>query len=88
MNNMKHLVQEHISTLMPYIPGKPISEVQRELGLEEITKLASNENPCGPSPKAIQAIQKALNDLHLYPDGSGYHLKKPWPKSSGSTLTR
>jgi histidinol-phosphate aminotransferase len=76
MNNMKHLVQEHISTLMPYIPGKPISEVQRELGLEEITKLASNENPCGPSPKAIQAIQKALNDLHLYPDGSGYHLKK------------
>lgn len=73
---MKNLAQEHILHLQPYLPGKPISEVQRELGLEEVIKLASNENPCGPSPKAVQAIQKALSEIHRYPDGSGFYLKK------------
>jgi histidinol-phosphate aminotransferase len=73
---MQNLAQEHILHLHPYQPGKPISEVQRELGLEEVIKLASNENPCGPPPKAIQAIKKALTEIHRYPDGSGFHLKK------------
>ena len=73
---MKNLAQEHILQLQPYLPGKPISEVQRELGLEEVIKLASNENPCGPSPRVIQAIQKALSEIHRYPDGSGFYLKK------------
>ncbi|MEW5804719.1 MAG: histidinol-phosphate transaminase [bacterium] len=73
---MKNLAQEHILKLQPYIPGKPISEVQRELALEEVIKLASNENPCGPSPKALLAIQQALSEIHRYPDGSGFCLKK------------
>ena len=77
---MKHLVQQNILNLIPYVPGKPISEVQRELGLEEVTKLASNENPCGPSPKAIEAVQAGLCELNRYPDGSGFYLKKSLSK--------
>jgi histidinol-phosphate aminotransferase len=63
--------------IAPYIPGKPIAETARELGLREadILKMASNENPLGPSPKALEAIRGALNDLHYYPDGSGFDLK-------------
>jgi histidinol-phosphate aminotransferase len=67
----------YIKEIAPYQPGKPISELARELKLDEkdIVKLASNENPLGPSPRALQAIQSALCDLALYPDGSGYELK-------------
>lgn len=64
-----------VQKLIPYVPGKPIEELQRELGLTEIVKLASNENPLGPSPKALAAIQAALPELTLYPDGSGFKLK-------------
>ena len=77
---MKQLVQNNILHLKPYIPGKPITEVQRELALEEVTKLASNENPCGPSAKAIQVIQELLPEIHRYPDGSGFYLKKSLKK--------
>lgn len=59
----------------PYQPGKPISAVKRELGLDEVIKLASNENPFGSSPKALAAIQKAIPDLHLYPDGAAFELR-------------
>ena len=69
-------VPEYIRKLAVYVPGKPIEEVQRELGVSDIVKLASNENPLGPSPKAVAAIEKALPDLHRYPDGSGYALRK------------
>jgi histidinol-phosphate aminotransferase len=69
-------VPEYIRKLAVYVPGKPIEEVQRELGLSDIVKLASNENPLGPSPKAVAAIEKALANLHRYPDGSGYALRK------------
>ncbi len=65
-----------IQQLTPYIPGKPAEELQRELGLTEIIKLASNENPLGPSPKALIAMQSSLNELARYPDGSGFRLKK------------
>lgn len=65
-----------IRGLTPYVPGKPISELQRELGLSDIVKLASNENPLGPSPKVLAALQAPLLDLHLYPDGSGFDLKR------------
>jgi histidinol-phosphate aminotransferase len=68
-------IPEYIRNLVPYVPGKPIEETQRELNLKRVIKLASNENPSGPSPKAVQAIQKALKDLHRYPDSSGYKLK-------------
>ena len=63
--------------LVNYVSGKPIEDVARELGLEpgQIVKLASNENPLGPSPKAVQAMQEALQKAHFYPDGNGYHLR-------------
>jgi histidinol-phosphate aminotransferase len=64
-----------VQQLIPYVPGKPIEELQRELGLTEIVKLASNENPLGMSPKALAAIQAALPELTRYPDGSGFKLK-------------
>ncbi len=61
--------------IRPYPPGKPIEEVERELGRTAI-KLASNENPLGPSPKAQQAIRKYADRVHFYPDGSGYYLRQ------------
>lgn len=64
-----------VQQLTPYQPGKPIAELERELGLSNIVKLASNENPLGPSPKALAAIHLELNALHLYPDGGGFELK-------------
>lgn len=69
-------VQPQVLGIHPYIPGKPVSELQRELGLESITKLASNENPLGASPNVIKAIQKELVDIARYPDGSAYALKQ------------
>ncbi|MGE5380742.1 MAG: histidinol-phosphate transaminase [Methylocystaceae bacterium] len=62
--------------LKPYVPGKPISEVKRELGIDEVIKLASNENPLGPSPKGKEAAHRAVDDLMLYPDGNCYELKQ------------
>lgn len=79
MNNTNYpyqLAVDGVRQLVPYKPGKPIEELERELGLTQIIKLASNENPLGPSGKALTAIQSALTDLSLYPDGSGYRLKK------------
>lgn len=69
------LVPEYISKLIPYKAGKPIEEVKRELGLERVYKLASNENPLGPSPRAMAAIRAAAQDLHLYPDPAGFQLR-------------
>ncbi len=73
---VKDLLPENIRALKPYIPGKPIEEVQRELGITNVCKLASNENPLGPSPKALAALGEALDSLNLYPDGSGFYLRK------------
>lgn len=64
-----------VQQLTPYLPGKPISELQRELGVDQVVKLASNENPLGPSPRALKAAESSLKDLHLYPDGGGFTLK-------------
>jgi histidinol-phosphate aminotransferase len=69
-------VPDYIKTLKPYPPGKPIEELERELGITGSIKLASNENPLGPSPKALAAIEKKAKDLHRYPDGSSYYLKE------------
>lgn len=71
-----NLVSDNIRTLVPYSPGKPIEELERELGIKGSIKLASNESPLGPSKKAIEAIRAALKSLHRYPDGGGYYLKK------------
>ncbi len=64
-----------VRTLQPYQPGKPESELRREYGLSDIVKLASNENPLGPSPRALAAVREALPDLARYPDGNGFELK-------------
>ena len=70
------LVPSYIKKLSNYKPGKPISEAKRELGIDNIIKLASNENPLGASPKAMAAIQDSLQNIHRYPDASGYELRK------------
>jgi histidinol-phosphate aminotransferase len=70
------LALDCVRTLAPYVPGKPIEELQRELGLTDIIKLASNENPFGASPLALAAMQRAIADTWLYPDGSGHLLKQ------------
>lgn len=75
MNTLSR-VPDYIRSLVPYSPGKPIEEVERELGISGSIKLASNENPLGPSPKAIQALRERLEQLHLYPDGECYYLKQ------------
>jgi histidinol-phosphate aminotransferase len=74
--DVRHLVPEWIRTLTPYPPGKPIEEVERELGISGSIKLASNENPLGPSPKAMAAVADALRAVHLYPDGSAFYLRR------------
>jgi histidinol-phosphate aminotransferase len=63
------LVPPYIESLQPYKPGRPIAEVQRELGLKRVIKLASNENPLGPSPLALKGLHDSLTDLHRYPTG-------------------
>ena len=71
---MKFSVSDAILSIKPYVPGKPIEELEREYGIKGVVKLASNENPLGPSPKALDAVTKALSGLNRYPDGSGHEL--------------
>lgn len=71
-----HLANRSVSDLIPYTPGKPVEELERELGISDSIKLASNENPLGASRLVAEAIQGALNGLHLYPDANGFYLKK------------
>src|SRR2546427_3426103 len=68
-----------------YQPGRPIEEVARELGLpaNDIIKVASNENPLGPSPAALAAMEKAMQQLHLYPDGNAFYLKEKLAEKLG-----
>ena len=72
---MSSLIRPNVLGMRPYSPGKPIEEVRRELGLSRIVKLASNENPWGPSPLALAAIQAAAGELHRYPDGAAHDLR-------------
>ena len=74
-----------VCDLVPYEPGKPIEETARELGLqpEDIIKLASNENPLGPSPKAKEAMRAEIEQAHLYPDGGGYKLRSALAEKHG-----
>jgi histidinol-phosphate aminotransferase len=68
-------VPKNIQAIQPYKPGKPLEEVERELGIKAI-KLASNENPFGPSPKALEAVKQYLERIELYPDDTGYYLRQ------------
>jgi histidinol-phosphate aminotransferase len=78
MTSIWDLANPQLRTLAVYEPGKPIEETAREVGIHpaEIVKLASNENPLGPSPKAVEAMHAVLENGHLYPDGSGFYLCK------------
>ena len=72
-----------VRALSPYVPGKPIRELERELGIRDIIKLASNENPYGPSPRALEAMRAALDQVWLYPDGSCHELKQALARHLG-----
>jgi histidinol-phosphate aminotransferase len=69
------LIREALAGIVPYEPGKPVEEVQRELGLERVVKLASNEGPLGPFPRAVEAIERAVPELNRYPDGGCFRLR-------------
>ena len=73
---MKASVRRSVLEIKPYIPGKPIEETKRQLGLKEVIKLASNENPLGPSPKAVSAMRRCLSGVNRYPDSRGFYLKQ------------
>ena len=73
---MKDLARKNIRNIMPYVAGKPIEETKRELGLKEVIKLASNENPLGVSPFSLKAIKKALPFINRYPDSQSFYLKR------------
>jgi histidinol-phosphate aminotransferase len=75
MSKIDKLFRSEIEEIPVYIPGKPIEEVQRMLGLKCVIKLASNENPLGPSPKAVLAIKKFINEINRYPDAASWYLK-------------
>ena len=70
MGGREKLFRKGIADIKAYVPGKPMEDVMREFGLTEVVKLASNENPLGPSPKAVEAIRAALDSLNIYPDGA------------------
>lgn len=80
MSRSSGLCRKCILRLTPYIPGKPIEEVKRELGIDDVIKLASNENPLGPSPLALEAINDALQNISQYPEGSCHELRQALAK--------
>jgi histidinol-phosphate aminotransferase len=73
--SLDELIKPHIRSLAPYQPGKPMEELERELGIRSSIKLASNENPLGPSPMAVEAMRKAASEVHRYPDGASFALR-------------
>lgn len=81
--NPKSLAAPAVRTLAPYVPGKPLEALEREYGIHDSIKLASNENPLGPGPRALQAIADASRQIGLYPDGGGFALKQALAKKHG-----
>ena len=73
---LQRFVKRHVAELEPYQPGKPIEELERELGIQGSVKLASNENPLGASPKAVEAIRAAAENVNRYPDGASFLLRE------------
>lgn len=86
--NYSELAPAYIRAIAPYQPGKPIAELERELGITGIVKLASNENPLGCSPLAVAAMHEAIKTIALYPDGNGFELKDALSKHYGVEHTR
>lgn len=81
--NIFDLANPGIQSLKPYAPGKPLAELEREYGITDAVKLASNENPLGASPKAVEAMASVANELHRYPDGNGFDLKAAISEKTG-----
>src|SRR5467141_1106760 len=79
------LANDHILGIAPYEPGKPIEELEREFGLTDVIKLASNENPLPPSERVLKAISEALAHLNRYPDGSAHYLRVALARRHGLT---
>ena len=73
---LKDLINSSIKSLTPYEPGKPIEDLEREYGIKNAVKLASNESPLGPSPKVLTALEEVVSGIHRYPDGNGFRLKE------------
>jgi histidinol-phosphate aminotransferase len=73
---LERIIPPHIQSIPPYVPGKPVAELQREMGLSEATKMASNENPLGPSPLAMSAMERHLKEAHVYPESSAPDLRE------------
>jgi histidinol-phosphate aminotransferase len=82
-SKIESLVPKYIKTLKSYEPGKPVEEVERELGIKNIVKMASNENPLGPSPRAIKAIKEISKKTHFYPEGDCFYLRQKAIKTFG-----
>ena len=83
MNRFLKLAVPGVQQLTPYQPGKPVQELERELGLTHTIKLASNENPLGPGPKALAAVTKVMAGVNIYPDGSGFQLSSKLAEKHG-----
>src|SRR4030065_146040 len=84
---MRKFLSDNIKILVPYQPGKPIEELERELGIKDVIKLASNENPLGASRKAIDAIKEYIDKkVHRYPDGGGFYLRRALAKKWGVSM--
>lgn len=83
MEPIKLPFKEYVRVLKTYEPGKPLQEVEQELGLSGIIKLASNENPLGPSRKALRAVRRVLREVHRYPEGTSPHLRKRLAEENG-----
>ena len=83
--DIRDLIPSHILDITPYQPGKPVEEVEREFGITGSIKLASNENPLGPSPKAVEAMKIAILSAHFYPDGGSFYLKEALAKKHALT---
>jgi len=85
-NKFLALAAPGVQKLQPYLPGKPIDELERELGIRNSIKLASNENPLGPSSKAVDAAKSVVGEVNLYPDGSGFKLSEALAKKHATNI--
>jgi histidinol-phosphate aminotransferase len=83
MSKIDDLARKTVFSISPYVPGKPIEEVQREYGIDDVIKLASNENPLGPSPLAVEAMRNSISNVNVYPDGNCFYLKRDLAASLG-----
>lgn len=88
MNQFEARATSGVKSLHPYQPGKPIDELQREYGVSDVVKLASNENPLGPSPVVLAALQNEFAELARYPDGNGFELKQALAARHGVDMTQ